>query len=235
MLVFEEYLIVGTVEGVGGGPDIPSNLAALPLDRLRFVDGTIIDAASHDRFYIDEFGRKRLARVRDEWRPLDCSFADPLVQGKDGRWRIRDERNVLDHRKAEAVRHIDAAAEYARARFLTPGAGQAMNYLEKAAQAADCLASHDAAHPPAPGTYPLLDSEVGATVGTDGSPAPDAREVAVVVDAARTRWLRAEAAVNAARVRATVAVKAAHRHRKDRRRSERPRLAHVTQYFFNAD
>lgn len=65
--------------------------------------------------------------------------------------------------KAAARARIDTAAEYARLRFITPGAGQALIYQRKESQARACLAAHAANNPPALGAYPALDAEVGIT------------------------------------------------------------------------
>ena len=114
-----------------------------------------------------------------------------------------------DEARAAALAEIDRQAEQQRQKYITPGAGQAMSYQVKAEQAADCLANYTAASPPTPGTYLLLDSEVGVMANADATLTADAYEVAVVVDATRAAWLQAEAAINGTRVQAKADVKAA--------------------------
>lgn len=113
----------------------------------------------------------------------------------------------LAETQANALRIIDAAAEAARQAYVTPGAGQAMSYREKAAQATACLATYTAGAPPAAGTYRLLDSEVGIRKNADGTLTSDAYQVAAVVDAARQSWITSEAAINAVRVKAKADIK----------------------------
>ncbi|TCS62598.1 hypothetical protein [Varunaivibrio sulfuroxidans] len=104
---------------------------------------------------------------------------------------------------------IDVAAETARRKHITPGAGQAMSYRGKAAEATNCLTTYTAAAPPPIGAYPLLDSEVGITPNADGTATTDAYQIAVIVDAARRAWVTAEAAINKVRAQAKADVKAA--------------------------
>ncbi len=65
--------------------------------------------------------------------------------------------------KTEIKARIDGAAETARLQFITAGAGQALAYQRKEAQARDCLATYDEQSPPSEGTYPALDGEVDIT------------------------------------------------------------------------
>ena len=68
--------------------------------------------------------------------------------------------------RARALALVDEAAEERRRLVLTPGAGQALVYQCKAAEAADCLAHWSAEIPPSAGTYPFLDAEVGISGGS---------------------------------------------------------------------
>lgn len=80
-----------------------------------------------------------------------------------------------------------------------------MSYREKAAEARDCLANHDAQNPPAAGAYLLLESEVGIT-------GADVLEVASAVEAKRQTWIAVEAQINATRLTAKRDVEAASDH-----------------------
>ena len=90
---------------------------------------------------------------------------------------------------------VDEAAELARAQFITPGAGQAMTYLAKQAEAAAYLA--DAAAP-----TPFLTAEAAATSTTVAALAP-------VVHARALAWTTAGARIEAARMAAKAAIAAA--------------------------
>ena len=95
--------------------------------------------------------------------------------------------------KAEALRRIDAAAEQARAAWITPGSGQALVYQAKAAEAGRYLA---ASPPPADlSSYPLLAAEVGLT-------APNALALAQVWQRMDGDWTAAAARIERARLEA---------------------------------
>ncbi|MGI6245181.1 MAG: hypothetical protein ACOYJQ_05375 [Pseudochelatococcus sp.] len=98
--------------------------------------------------------------------------------------------------KAALKAGIDAQAEAGRQRYITPGAGQALTYQAKAAEAARHIESGGA------GDYPLLAAEIGITGAT-------LAEVADVVHAAYQQWLAIGAQIEAARLAAKAAVEAA--------------------------
>lgn len=100
--------------------------------------------------------------------------------------------------KATLCTQIDAAAEVERARYITPGAGQAMTYQTKAAEAL-ALASDPALDP---AVYPLLSAEIGIT-------APDLAGVGAVVRAAYAAWQVIGAGIERARLAGKAAVLAA--------------------------
>lgn len=64
--------------------------------------------------------------------------------------------------KATLKARLDADAEAERLHYITAGAGQAMTYQQKAAEAAACLADPE----PDPADYPLLAAEIGITAET---------------------------------------------------------------------
>jgi hypothetical protein len=97
--------------------------------------------------------------------------------------------------KAALRAGIDAEAELQRLRYITAGAGQAMTYARKTAEAK--AASIDPA--PTGKAYPLL----AASVGIDGA---DIAEVAAVVLAMDAQWSTIGAAIEAARLSAKKAV-----------------------------
>lgn len=67
----------------------------------------------------------------------------------------------MDVFRAEANAKIDALAEQARQKYITPGAGQSMTYTEKAAEARDFKAGLQD-----PLGFPLLTAEIGITGDT---------------------------------------------------------------------
>lgn len=114
----------------------------------------------------------------------------------DGEWQDYEPPGVpLLDIKAVLKAQVDAAAERERARYITPGAGQAMTYQAKADEARRLAAdpSPDAAD------YPLLSAEVGIT-------APDLVAVGAVVLAAYQAWQVIGAAIEGARLGAKQAI-----------------------------
>jgi len=100
--------------------------------------------------------------------------------------------------QAAALTRIDVAAESHRLRHITPGAGQALAYNAKEAEARAAVA--DPA--PDPAAYPHLAAEVGITAAT-------LAEVAAVVVATADAWRAYSAAIEAARLGAKVQIRAA--------------------------
>ncbi len=112
-----------------------------------------------------------------------------------GDWLDYDPPVPLSDIKTALKAQVDAAAERERARYITPGAGQAMTYQAKADEARRLAAdpSPDAAD------YPLLSAEVGIT-------APDLVAVGAVVLAAYQAWQVIGAAIEGARLGAKQAI-----------------------------
>ncbi|WPE19973.1 hypothetical protein [Shinella zoogloeoides] len=111
---------------------------------------------------------------------------------------LQGDPTPLEEHKRVAKARIDEAAELARLKYITPGAGQAMTYQQKAAEAAACMADED----PQPELYPLLAAEVGITASTLAG-------VALAVSQAYAQWAVIGAAIEAARLGAKAAVDAA--------------------------
>ena len=100
--------------------------------------------------------------------------------------------------KASLLSSIDRVAEEKRAQYITPGAGQAMAYIEKARQAADYLAASN----PVSDDYPLLVAEVGITGDT-------VSDVATTIDAAYRQWIVIGGKIEATRLAGKKAIAAA--------------------------
>lgn len=97
---------------------------------------------------------------------------------------------------------IDAAAEVARLKYITPGAGQAMTYQAKAEEARQYLVASAEGDEPDAADYPMLSAEVGITAGTIGA-------VAVIIDGNFKQWQFIGAAIEAVRLGAKESVSAA--------------------------
>lgn len=102
---------------------------------------------------------------------------------------------LLDDLKSQLKAQIDAQAEVERGRYITPGAGQAMTYQQKATEA--FALEGDAS--PDPANYRLLSAEVGIT-------APTLAEVGEAVRLAHNSWLMIGAAIEGVRLGAKKAV-----------------------------
>jgi len=94
---------------------------------------------------------------------------------------------------------IDQAAEDARLRYITPGAGQAAVYLAKAAEADSYKA---AGYPSASTAYPLLTAEATATGQTKAA-------IADAVIAKRDAWMLVAGSIEGERIAGKAAVSAA--------------------------
>lgn len=121
---------------------------------------------------------------------VDAARAPPLVD--------------LADLKSSLLTQIDAAAERERARYITAGSGQAMEYQQAAAEAEQLRAalSVDPEHEPDPADYPML----AASLGIDGA---TLAEVASTVAAMHEAWRIAGSAIRAIRLAAKAAVAAA--------------------------
>lgn len=97
---------------------------------------------------------------------------------------------VENTNKTNAKVAIDEAAERARMRYLTPGAGQAQVYLEKVEEAADYIAAD---YPSDYNGYPYIQAEVEVTDKT-------ARQVADDIITAKSVWQAVSVQIEKARL-----------------------------------
>jgi len=183
------YQIVGDLPGV----EMPDDLT---LETGRFVNDEWLDARDLTTFYIDPDGTRQALPGPDR-QELDCSWNEPLVRDGDV-WRTKTASERLKELKLRLQGEVDGEAERERMRWITGGAGQAMTYQAKAAEAERFLADPS----PVPSSYPLLSAEIGIT-------AEDLAGVAAVVRAEHTAWLTAGAAIEAARLGTKRAIAAA--------------------------
>lgn len=123
-------------------------------------------------------------------------MSDPKIQ-----WRSASD--LLEEAKQAAVARIDREAEQQRRKHVTPGAGQAMEYQETAAEALAFQSDTD----PDPDHYPMLvaEQEAQAAVGMNVS----LQEIADQVLAERATWSAAGARIKATRRAAKLLVGAA--------------------------
>ncbi|MBS7699152.1 MULTISPECIES: hypothetical protein [unclassified Chelatococcus] len=98
--------------------------------------------------------------------------------------------------KASLKASVDRRAEIERGRYITPGAGQAMTYQAKAAEAQHYTETDGA------GDYPLLTAEVGVTGATIA-------DVAAVVLGMHGQWQLIGAQIERARLSAKAVIDAA--------------------------
>lgn len=111
--------------------------------------------------------------------------------------------------RARVRQHIDTTAELRRQLVITPGAGQALVYERKRAQAEHCLENCSDETPPPAGRYRLLQADVGITVEDSGDIGADVLTIARAVQALAVAWEDYAAAIEVARLGAKRAVDAA--------------------------
>lgn len=136
-----------------------------------------------------------------EWVAIDTPSDGVLASYPEGTVEIPMvpiEPPSLDELKASLKGSVDGFAELQRRKYITPGSGQAMTYMQKADEARRYLAATD----PVSTDYPLLSAEIGITAPTVG-------EIATIVNAAFTQWRQIGAAIEAARLGAKAAIDAA--------------------------
>ena len=87
-------IVSGSISAPGApGPEIPHALRGLPLERLRFHNGALIDAATLSEFFIDDRGEKHVARAAGRVK-ITCKWDDVLVF-ENGKWRTVAARDRL--------------------------------------------------------------------------------------------------------------------------------------------
>jgi hypothetical protein len=104
----------------------------------------------------------------------------------------------LDPVKVSACAYVDSEAEKVRARFITIGAGQAMTYTYKLAEAREFVQQDE----PTAADFPFLNAEAIAT----GTPIA---QIAALVLANAEAWSMVGAKIEGARLAAKAAVQAA--------------------------
>lgn len=125
-----------------------------------------------------------------------------LARPDPGAWRMTEDGLVpslppprdLEQERAKALILVDQQAEFARLRFLTPGAGQALEYEATKQDATRLLAAN---HEPIASDYPWLAAEQAAlgSVGLGRS----LREIAEAVQSQMDAWTTAGAGVKEVR------------------------------------
>lgn len=119
------------------------------------------------------------------------TLGEPVLSQEDGRWRLSTPVIELPPEPIESIRArarlmVDAEAEAARLRWITPGSGQAMVYQQKAAEARDHMSG-------GAGPWPHLDAELGVTGTT-------LADVAARVLSQESVWRTASAEIEAIRL-----------------------------------
>lgn len=181
-------LVIGIGSGDLSGIDIPEALHGLLAGHLRFDGSELLDVRDRTSWHIDEHGQRHIAEAPGRVA-LTCAFDDDIEPDGAGSWRVVDQ---LARLKAIRKTAIDEEAERQRLRWITPGAGQAMEYQQAATEAAAYFAAGHSEPPPA-GTYPMLE----ASIDIDGG---SLEEVASVVLAMHTQWQAIGSEIRAARL-----------------------------------
>ncbi|MEQ1711715.1 MAG: hypothetical protein ABL908_09970 [Hyphomicrobium sp.] len=118
IMITDGDLVTGIALGDADGPELPCAMAALPLDRLRLMDGVIVDVDQRTEWHVDAAGKKRVAAAPDR-QPLTCAW-DAVLLRDGGAWRVSTERDIVVPRiRAEAARRIIAALGGKRSSILS--------------------------------------------------------------------------------------------------------------------
>jgi hypothetical protein len=130
---------------------------------------------------------QQLGGAPGTWRVSEAGKLEPMLQPEP----------PIEQVRASAMAQVDQAAERARLRWITPGAGQAMEYLQTEGEARAYLAAGAPAEPAA-GLYPFLRAEQEASAEA-GLPAASFTAIAERVVLAADAWAAAGAAIKALR------------------------------------
>lgn len=106
--------------------------------------------------------------------------------------------------KAQLLRQVDAEAEIARQRYVTPGAGQALEYQATEAEARAYLAAVN----PTAADYPFVVAEAEAIAAATGT-APPLAAVAQDIIAQASAWAAIGSAIKTLRRTAKLRIEAA--------------------------
>ena len=105
--ILADDLVSGTADGDVDGLVIPSDLSALPIERLRYDGAQILDAEGFDRFFIDSMGQKHIVRHDPAWPELICQLGDALIS--DGEtWRVANAGDDLVDAQNAKIAEINA-------------------------------------------------------------------------------------------------------------------------------
>lgn len=117
--------------------------------------------------------------------------------------------NPLNSRKRTAIAAIDQAAEAARLRRITGGAGMALTYQRKSMERMALLSAVQTSSPVTRDLFPMLWASVGVEVPASGNDAADLAAVAALVGTREAQYATVGAAIESARLAAKAAVAAA--------------------------
>jgi|GEM_PF-2994469 len=125
--IVDDDIVLARASGDVSGVPIPDLLLSLPDDRLRCVEGSIVDAADTTEWFVDDVGRKRLADADGRFA-ISCSWDARLVKSRDG-WRVATAQDTLSPAiKAECRRRILAVVnETAQINLAAAAAGDSLS------------------------------------------------------------------------------------------------------------
>ncbi|SDH88101.1 hypothetical protein [Roseospirillum parvum] len=142
------------------------------------------------------------------WHPVVAEYDPRLVVATGGgTWDaesglVTPATSPIPDLRERLCAEVDAAAEAARNRYLTPGSGQALTYQRKEAAARACLSAHSESNPPDPADWPMLACDIPSQAG---SVLGAAQTIIANADA----WEAVAAQIEAIRLAAKTAIRAA--------------------------
>lgn len=161
----------------------------IALEQLGFVNLTD---------FVVDWDDQQQQLVITEWKSSLPQPDTATLQAKWDAWVLANSPTLGDLQTA-AKQEVDNAAETARQRYITPGAGQSMAYQEKSDEATDYAAAN---YPADLTSYPFIQAEVNATGKT-------AQQAADDIIAQRSAWVAKGAAIEELRIKAKQDIDAA--------------------------
>jgi hypothetical protein len=91
--LIEGDLVIGTGTGDILGIEASDALAAVPLDRLRVLDGAVVDVSERTQWFVDDLGQLHVEDALGR-QPIGCAVDAQLVR-TNGVWSVRDAKEQL--------------------------------------------------------------------------------------------------------------------------------------------
>lgn len=117
--------------------------------------------------------------------------------------------DVLGEAKAAAQARVDTAAEAARLKYITTGAGQALTYQRKSTERMAYLSAVQMGAPVSTAAFPMLAASIGVEVPNTGVEAADLAAVAALIGAREAGFAVVGSQIERLRLTAKAAIAAA--------------------------